>query len=309
MNRSSLLGFAALGLSLAAPALASGGGGGGSTGGGWGSNPSASAERIDPAVAYREGVRLLRAGDYKGAERQLKDATRGAKDNANAHYMLGLAHEGQEEWRAAGRAFRKAIRYNPDLHDARARMGVAMVNRGKPEDAQEQLAELEARKAACAETCAEAAVIDQAYDTLAAALSGTVETSSLAPNLDLAANWEAGDAAYIEAIRLVNLERYDDALAELNVAAHAFGPHPDVLTYQGFANRKRGEYDQAIAFYTAALSISPDHVGANEYLGEYFVELGDIDAAERQLAKVEAACAFGCVEAEELRAWIDAARS
>ena len=77
-----------------------------------------------------------------------------------------------------------------------------------------------------------------------------------------------------------------------------------MLTYIGFANRKAGNYDQAIRFYTAALELQPDHVGANEYLGEYYVERGDIDAAYSQLAKLESICNFGCAETDELRSWI-----
>lgn len=82
-----------------------------------------------------------------------------------------------------------------------------------------------------------------------------------------------------------------------------------MLTYIGFANRKSGNYDQAILYYTAALTVAPNHLGANEYLGEYFVELGDLDAANRQLVKLDNLCAFGCAEAEELRSWVKRAES
>lgn len=81
------------------------------------------------------------------------------------------------------------------------------------------------------------------------------------------------------------------------------------MTYIGFANRKAGNYDQAIRFYSAALELQPEHVGANEYLGEYYVELGDMDAAYAQLAKLETVCQFGCAEADELRSWIETAEA
>ena len=102
----------------------------------------------------------------------------------------------------------------------------------------------------------------------------------------------------------INIGQYDDALVQLRDAQAVFGPHPDVLTYIGFANRKAGNYTQAINYYSAALELQPDHVGANEYLGEYYVELGDMDAAYGQLAKLESICNFGCAETDELRSWI-----
>ena len=92
-------------------------------------------------------------------------------------------------------------------------------------------------------------------------------------------------------------------------AALVFGPHPDILTYEGFANRKLGHYDTAIGFYSAALKLQPNHRGANEYLGEYYVEIGDLKRAKAQLAKLDAICKFGCEEAEELRRWIDGRKS
>jgi tetratricopeptide (TPR) repeat protein len=98
-----------------------------------------------------------------------------------------------------------------------------------------------------------------------------------------------------------------------HLAKHAFladpGPHPDVLTYQGFANRKLSNYDVAISYYSAALKLDPEHRGANEYLGEYYVETGQLAKANAQLVKLDRICKFGCEEAEELRRWIDGARS
>ena len=49
--------------------------------------------------------------------------------------------------------------------------------------------------------------------------------------------------------------------------------------------------------------------GANEYLGEYYVETGQLAKADAQLVKLERICKFGCEEAEELRRWIGGAKS
>jgi tetratricopeptide (TPR) repeat protein len=103
---------------------------------------------------------------------------------------------------------------------------------------------------------------------------------------------------------LVNEKRYEEAIAYLNDARWAAGPHPDILTYLGFANRKLMRFDVAEGYYQAALNISPNHRGALEYYGELKLERGNVAGAKAHLAKLEAICGFGCSEADELRRWI-----
>jgi len=119
---------------------------------------------------------------------------------------------------------------------------------------------------------------------------------------------EAGDSAYLQAVALINERRYDEALVSLDRAREAFGPHPDILTYQGYTWRKKGDHVRAEAYYRQALAIAPGHRGATEYYGELKVERGDLKGAKLMLARLDRACAFGCPEAEELRRWIDAGR-
>jgi Tfp pilus assembly protein PilF len=107
-------------------------------------------------------------------------------------------------------------------------------------------------------------------------------------------------------VGLINERRFDDALAALDTARAAFGPHPDVLTYQGYVWRQKGQLDRAELYYLQALAIAPDHRGATEYYGELKVERGDLAGAQALLVRLERICAYGCAEAEELRRWIDA---
>ena len=116
----------------------------------------------------------------------------------------------------------------------------------------------------------------------------------------LFASAAGGDRAYLDAVGLINEGRYEAAIEALNSARATFGPHPDVLTYLGFANRKLGRYETAETYYRAALAAAPDHRGATEYYGELMVERGDLAGAERMLAKLEGSCDFGCAEADEL---------
>jgi Flp pilus assembly protein TadD len=115
-----------------------------------------------------------------------------------------------------------------------------------------------------------------------------------------------GDRAYLDAVSLINDHRYEAAIASLEAAKAAFGPHPDILTYLGFANRKLGRFEIAESYYKAALAASPGHRAASEYYGELMVERGDKAGARRMLASLETSCTFGCAEADELHRWIDA---
>ena len=293
----------ALSFGLPGFALASGGGGGG--GGGGFNNAPSSRPTVDVASVYRQGVQQYQAGDYKAAEKSLRIVTREARSNAQAHYMLGLSRMAQDKWRSAASALKSAVRYDAENHEARAQLGLAYLKRDKTDKAAEQMAELEARLAACAEACD--AKLTAAAEMLRTAMSpnaSTEESASLYAPVPVTFTVQDGDAAYLDAVRLINIGQYDAALDQLTDAQAVFGPHPDVLTYIGFANRKAGNYTQAISFYSAALELQPDHVGANEYLGEYYVELGDMEGAYAQLAKLEEICNFGCAETDELRNWI-----
>ena len=119
---------------------------------------------------------------------------------------------------------------------------------------------------------------------------------------------EHGDQAYLSAVKLINLHKYNEALLALKDAQIAFGPHPDILTYMGFVNRKLGHLHLAESYYQQVFSLAPNHVGATEYLGELKVAEGDMPRARQLLAKLETVCAYGCVEEDDLRRWIVAGR-
>ena len=83
------------------------------------------------------------------------------------------------------------------------------------------------------------------------------------------------------------------------------GPVPDVLNYLGYAHRRLGRFEESLSYYEQALALDPMHRGANEYLGELFVELGRIEQAEGRLAVLDRACPFGCAEYEDLKRRIE----
>jgi tetratricopeptide (TPR) repeat protein len=81
----------------------------------------------------------------------------------------------------------------------------------------------------------------------------------------------------------------------------------DAHNYLGYASRKLGRVDEAKAHYLKALEIDPEHKGANEYLGELYLELDDLAGAEARLKVLDDACGFfGCEEFDELEEKIEA---
>jgi len=286
---------------IAAPAVGSGGGGGGSLG----TSPSESAPRYDAAAEYRAGVAALGENRFADAKRNFDHVLAVAPRDANSQYLGGLARMGLSDAKGAVRFFEKAIKYDANLIAAHKQYGLALIASGKRDKAQAALDALKARGAQCGDTCAQAADLRDAIAAITAALGAPPQASNdIAPGL-LFMRPDLGDQAYLEAVGLINARRYDDAIVALVRAERAFGPHPDILTYLGFANRKLKRYDLAEDFYRQALLLAPGHRGATEYYGELMVERGDIAGAQAQLAQLDESCTFGCYEAEELRRWID----
>ena len=52
----------------------------------------------------------------------------------------------------------------------------------------------------------------------------------------------------------------------------------------GYASRKLGDYDKSFNAYDKCLAIKPDLAAAHEYLGEAYLEKGQLDKSREQLA-------------------------
>lgn len=287
----------ALGVISTSPAIASGSGGGG--GGGGGSFNTNSGPTYNPVKDYQEGVTYLREKNFKKAERSFSRVLKGTTRNANANYYMGVAKVGLEKHKSAARYFKSAVRYDKNLIEARSGLGAAYANSGKIEKSQAVLTALETMAVEC-NGCANASRITQAISTVKSALAGVPQKQAfLSPY-----GTDILDTQYFASVSLINQGHYQAAFDDLTLTAAAAGPHPDITTYLGYTQRKLGNYDVAKSYYAMALEVDPNHKGANEYLGELYVETGELDKAQIQLAKLENICTFGCVEENELRSWI-----
>ncbi|MEK9721857.1 MAG: tetratricopeptide repeat protein, partial [Rhodospirillaceae bacterium] len=91
------------------------------------------------------------------------------------------------------------------------------------------------------------------------------------------------------------------ALGHLEKALAEDMQDADTLNYMGYSYRKLKQFDKALAAYRKALAIKPEHRGANEYIGELYLETGQLEKAKERLKVLDSACFFGCEEYDTLK--------
>lgn len=115
---------------------------------------------------------------------------------------------------------------------------------------------------------------------------------------------DSTDAPDLTSVRAkIEAKDYQGALTELRDLAQDI-QQPDVYNLLGFTLRKTGDYRTSLTYYEKALELRPDFKAAHEYLGELYVETGDMKNAQVQLASLQRLCPGGCDELEDLKAAI-----
>ena len=119
-------------------------------------------------------------------------------------------------------------------------------------------------------------------------------------------NMESTDAPDLSSVRAkIKAKDYAAALTELKDIAEDT-QQADVYNLLGYTLRKTGDFKTSLTYYTKALDLQPDHKAAREYLGELYVETGDLEKAKQQLAVLAKLCPGGCEEREDLQKAISA---
>ena len=119
-------------------------------------------------------------------------------------------------------------------------------------------------------------------------------------------NMSSTDAPDLTSVRAkIKAQNYAAALAELRDLAEDV-QQADVYNLLGFTLRKTGDFKTSLTYYTKALELQPDHKAAREYLGELYIETGNIEKAKEQLAVLAKLCPAGCEEREDLQKAISA---
>ena len=119
-------------------------------------------------------------------------------------------------------------------------------------------------------------------------------------------NMSSTDAPDLTSVRAkIKAKDYAAALAELRDLAEDV-QQADVYNLLGYTLRKTGDVKTSLTYYTKALELQPDHKAAREYLGELYVETGNMEKAKEQLAILTKLCPGGCEEREDLQKAISA---
>ncbi|KKJ75327.1 hypothetical protein WH95_19070 [Kiloniella litopenaei] len=108
------------------------------------------------------------------------------------------------------------------------------------------------------------------------------------------------------AIELIENKKYSDAQPLLQKAIKAEPDNADAYNMLGYSQRKMGNKDVALGYYTKALDLNPRHRGANEYLGQLYLELNEPAKAKERLEVLDKSCTFGCDEYTSLKEAIEA---
>ncbi|MEL6505833.1 MAG: tetratricopeptide repeat protein [Pseudomonadota bacterium] len=111
------------------------------------------------------------------------------------------------------------------------------------------------------------------------------------------------DNIYEAARDLAYHNRHEEALTLLAMADNKSDPR--ILNYMGYSTRKLGRIEEGLTYYRAALKADPDYTLVREYMGEAFLQLGQVDKAREQLAEIEKRCGTDCREYALLKTEID----
>jgi Flp pilus assembly protein TadD len=108
------------------------------------------------------------------------------------------------------------------------------------------------------------------------------------------------DADYAAAAAALKTGDAATALPRLLMAMKRFPDNANVHNELGFAYRRLKRMDDAFRHYRRALEIDPGHRSAHEYIGEAYLIVNDLGAAERHLGSLRAICLLPCEEMRDL---------
>jgi Flp pilus assembly protein TadD len=227
---------------------------------------------LDPrmAAAYQNLGLTLIPTDPAAAVTPLERAAELMPEDARTKWLLGVALESSEKPEAAIKQYEAAVKLNdkdPDIWDS---LGFALLRAGRINDAQEALRRalaLGPMKGAAAEThkgLAQVYIAEKKLDAAATELSAYLEAR---PH-DTAARVEYASV-------LVDLQRDDAALAELDRAATAGTENLRALKLRALIAFRTKHYDDALRALQKAIVLAPQDPDLTAQLGHIYLEKKD----------------------------------
>jgi len=132
-------------------------------------------------------------------------------------------------------------------------------------------------------------------------MMGISTTAMAAGSSSSSSSPSTSQSSYAAAEKAVKAGKYKKAVKLLNKEVKRDAHNADAWNYLGFSNRKLKKYDASLAAYKKALAIDPKHRGANEYLGELYLQTDKVAKAKTQLATLKKICKSHCEEYDDLK--------
>ncbi len=106
---------------------------------------------------------------------------------------------------------------------------------------------------------------------------------------------------------LIEKKDWAGAAQALATFTRANPGNADGFNLLGYSYRHLKRYDESLAAYNKALALDPRHRGAHEYIGETYLQLGQLDKAKVHLDALDRICKISCEEFRDLKKAYEAA--
>ena len=111
--------------------------------------------------------------------------------------------------------------------------------------------------------------------------------------------YAAGEAA-------VKQKDWTEAIARLGKVVQRDAGNANAWNLLGYSHRNLGEMEKSFSNYERALTIDPQHRDAHEYVGEAYLQVGNLAKAEEHLRALDKICWLPCEQYTELKEKIEA---
>ncbi|HET9159534.1 MAG TPA: hypothetical protein VFN88_02895 [Caulobacteraceae bacterium] len=120
---------------------------------------------------FNRGLAAYDSGDFKLAERMFDEVLAESPNDAVVLVLSGMSMSGRGDYKSARKQFDHALRSDRQNLDAHREMGIALAKTNDAKGAQEQLAWLKSKQAACATKCEDAGKLDRAVSAVETAIT------------------------------------------------------------------------------------------------------------------------------------------